>query len=397
MMDELRMIKISIFIFVVGMPVLGLLFFRQHRKEIFLVIGSLLFTLFITEGALAIFYPQVMEHDRMFEYDPTLGWRFIANKRSAFVATDVGHHWIKTNSMGFRDSEALPVPKGYKKVMVLGDSFVSNLAVRDQEVFTELIEQRLGHAKVMNFGVNGYGQVQELLLLKQLLKKIKPDLIVLMVYVRNDFIDNVGGYWFHPRPYATWSENGSEMTIHPLSDNLPARESFKPSFWSFYKKSNLYWFLNERLNILIRKYLHSDQYTPPELYLCDTEPSQKTVLMYRTMEALLNKIAALMKARHIPLIFAVAPSRVQVDNGAWASVEKNNQAERFNRALPDQKLMSWAEKHHWHMVDLLPGLRKEARSRQLYYPVEQHWNQEGNEAVATSIIEYLNSVQLLKH
>jgi len=395
--DESRMVKYIILLLFLALPIFGFVVFRQYRKELLLTLISFVFTFFALEIFMSVFYPQVMEHDQMFEYDQTLGWRFIANKKSTYVATDIQHHWVQTNSLGFRDRE-IPIANGErKKILVLGDSFVSNLAVKDDEVFTELMEQRLKNTDVLNFGVNGYGQVQEYLLLKKWLDQVNPDVVVLMIYIRNDFIDNIGGYWFHPRPYAAWNANGSEMTIHSLSGDLPARESFKSSFWSFYKKSNLYWFLNERLNILIRKYLHSDQYTPPELYLCDTEPSQKTVLMYRTMEALLNKIAILVKARHVPLIFAVAPSRVQVDNGVWTSVIKNNQAEKFNRALPDQKLMIWAEKHHWRMVDLLPGLRKEASSRQLYNPVEQHWNKGGNEVVATSIIQYLNSVRILKH
>jgi len=71
---------------------------------------------------------------------------------------------IQTNSLGFRDHA--PPSNKKNRIMVLGDSFVSNVSVKDDEVFTEIMETRMKDSDVMNFGVNAYGEVQEYLLLK---------------------------------------------------------------------------------------------------------------------------------------------------------------------------------------------------------------------------------------
>jgi hypothetical protein len=96
--------------------------------------------------------------------------------------------------MGFRDND-LPTDPAVRRIMFVGDSFVSNLAVKDDEVFTELMERALPRTAVLNFGVNGFGPVQEYLLLQRWLDQVRPALVVVMIYVRNDFQDNVADDW----------------------------------------------------------------------------------------------------------------------------------------------------------------------------------------------------------
>ena len=119
--------------------------------------------------------------------------------------------------MGFRDHA--PSANKKRKLLVLGDSFVSNISVKDNEVFTEIMEDQLKKYDVLNFGVSGYGQVQEYLLLQQLIKTIKPDIVLLIIYVQNDFTDNIGPYWGYSRPYASLEGEDSILVIHPQSKN----------------------------------------------------------------------------------------------------------------------------------------------------------------------------------
>jgi hypothetical protein len=157
------------------------LFFRNKRKEIALGLFSFVFAIFIAEAFVRLFYPQIMEHDKMFEYDPYLGWKFISNKKGAIVYQGETRHYIETNYIGFRDDPPPPDQDKIRKILVLGDSFVSNISVKDSEVFTEVLEQRLKNTAVLNFGVNGYGQVQEYLLLQKWLRKIDLFVMILMI------------------------------------------------------------------------------------------------------------------------------------------------------------------------------------------------------------------------
>ena len=171
----------------------------------------------VSEFLLRIFLPQVSSHDKMFEYDPWLGWKFIANAKGEITYPGGVRNFVEINAMGFRDHA--PSPDKEKKLMVLGDSFVSNISVKDNEVFTEIMEDELSEYDVLNFGVNGYGQVQEYLLAEQWIRNIKPEIIILMLYVQNDFTDNVGAYWSYSRPYASLESKDSVLVIHPQLKN----------------------------------------------------------------------------------------------------------------------------------------------------------------------------------
>ena len=342
-MTEMRIIKISILSLGALLPILSFFFIRNRRKEIALLCFSFVFIFFITEAFLRQFYPQLMEHDQMFEYDPQIGWRFFSNKKGHIVYSGEARHWIKTNSLGFRDNS--PPSNNQKKILVVGDSFVSNIAIKDSQVFTEVMEQSLKSTSVMNFGVNGYGQVQEYLLLKKWLDKIKPDLVILMIYIRNDFNENMGGYWLHPRPFVSWDKENSELIFHsppPPPDKGLTSDLFTKSF----KKLHVLEFLNKKFNILKNKYFHGDQSEnkpsinkAPEFYLCHTQTSKNTKLMHRTMEALLMKIADYVDEFHAPLIFAIAPSIIQVEDKLWTTTILNNseEPENYKRSLPNDR------------------------------------------------------------
>lgn len=182
----------------------------------------------------------------MFDYDPDLGWRFMPNHSGSIVYSGEARHYITTNAWGFRDN---PPPAGHiRRILVLGDSFVINVSVRDNEVFTEVMERALKGTAVLNFGVNGYGQVQEYLLLQQWLDKVNPHLVILLIYIRNDFQDNMGAEWLYPRPFASWDGQHASLKIHP-SPPAPAIRASQ-SFWQLYKRFHAYHLVDQELGRL---------------------------------------------------------------------------------------------------------------------------------------------------
>ena len=187
----------------------------------------------------------------MFEYDAVLGWKFIPSKTGAILYGKEANHNIRTNELGFRGG-SLPFDSDeQKKILVLGDSFVSNLAVKEHEVFTEIIEDKLENTVVLNAGVNGYSQVQQYLLLKQIYEKFKPDLILSMIYLRNDFHENLGGFWLYPRPTVSWSSDESEFKIIPTPPNK--EKQVKNSFFSVRNRLHSYALFDRILNHILNR------------------------------------------------------------------------------------------------------------------------------------------------
>jgi hypothetical protein len=331
----------------------------------------------------------------MFEYEPLLGWRFTPNKTGSIVYTGEARHYIRINSQGFRDDEPSRETRRAKRILVVGDSFVTNLAVKDQEVFTEVMQRELPDTDVLNFGVNGYSTVQEYLLLQQKTDVVDPDVVILVIYMRNDFTENVGEEWVpYPRPTAAWNEDSTIELVSPP----PPRPAHSASPLKFYKRLHLNELVNRSLSMIPRQtgggYAPSGR-TPPELYLCRRELAPDTQRLYRIMEQMLLRIQQLVAARHKPLVLVLAPSMVQVDGQLMSSVLRRYGVEDSDYAFsqPDDMLMRFAEEHGFEAIDLLPTLRSEAtRGKRLYNRHEQHWNAEGNRVVAGVLLEHLRSL-----
>jgi hypothetical protein len=127
-----------------------------------------------------------VERDHFCMYDPEIGWVNRPNAKGKFSSTSV-----RVNSQGLRDREH-SLDKGPQfRVLVLGDSFVWGCYAEQDELFTEVLEQRLGNCEVINMGCSGYGQDQELLLLKREGLKYSPDLVIVNVHFDSDIWNNV--------------------------------------------------------------------------------------------------------------------------------------------------------------------------------------------------------------
>ena len=130
-------------------------------------------------------------------YDKRLGWRNIPN----WQATTHGHK-LTINSLGMRGREHSVVkPRGTKRILVLGSSFTWGFGVADDEVFSELLEDKLanfGHARyeVLNTGVSGWGTDQALLFLADEGFQYAPDLVVLSFNLTEHPIYNVNSVQF---------------------------------------------------------------------------------------------------------------------------------------------------------------------------------------------------------
>lgn len=390
-MASTLLIKIIIALLGIGTITFAFLFFKTKRREIALLAVSMAIGIIISEFLLRIFLPQITNHLTMFEPDPILGWKFISNGKWEYSYPGGVRSVVEINSIGFRDHT--PSSDKERKLLILGDSFVSNVAVNGSEVFTEVMEDQLKNYDVLNFGVVGYGQVQEYLLLQKWIKKIKPDVVLLTIYLRNDFIDNIGAYWGYSRPYASLEGQDSILVIHPESH--PQSKYQRKDTSSIFSKSHLNLLVNRSLNKIIQE---DSSLAPPEFYLCQWPPRKKEDLMFRIMGELLLKIANLGKENDVPVVFALAPSLVQIEDELWESFLKKNvkYQKKFVRSLPNDRLMEFAQRNHLLMLDLFPQLHQESKTNvDLYHPAEQHWTKEGNRVVANALIDYLESKSLI--
>lgn len=101
-----------------------------------------------------------------------------------------------TNSKGLRDTRefAYDKPPGTDRILSLGDSHTQGYEVRQEATFSAVLERYLSSqgrkVEVLNAGVSGFSNAEQLAYLENEGVRYKPDLVVLGFFA-NDFEDNL--------------------------------------------------------------------------------------------------------------------------------------------------------------------------------------------------------------
>ena len=136
--------------------------------------------------------PPSLRSTQAFEPHPVYGVAPIPGIAGVRHTVEYAHPFAHT-PQGFRAGSALGVVAAHKRaprVLFLGDSFTYGMGVADDETFVNRVAAALPGVEVVNAGVNGYGQFEELALLDALGPALRPDLTV-VVFFWNDLEDNL--------------------------------------------------------------------------------------------------------------------------------------------------------------------------------------------------------------
>jgi len=152
------------------------------------------------------------DNDRGAIFDSELGWRLVPH------ITKKDFQWsaslpATTNSLGWRDDEftAGPVP-GHTRILALGDSFTFGFGVDYGQRFSEFMEQSSESIEVLNMGVFAYGTDQELLAYQLYGKALRPDIVVINLYLGNDLAD-IRSNEVHSFPKPYFVMDGSSLNL----------------------------------------------------------------------------------------------------------------------------------------------------------------------------------------
>ena len=103
-------------------------------------------------------------------------------------------HSFSHTAQGFRGGPGIrPVDvsaHSRPRLLFLGDSFTYGLGASDEDIFVNIVARNLRDIDVVNGGVNGFGQRDQLAMLDAIGDRLQPDLVVLMFFW-NDLEDNL--------------------------------------------------------------------------------------------------------------------------------------------------------------------------------------------------------------
>jgi hypothetical protein len=158
------------------------------------IVGTVLYTLLAAEVFLRIMYPIPLIP--RYVVASSLGIR--GNQPNA-VYWHVSPHYkiqMRTNSKGIRADREIPYekPAGVKRILLLGDSFGMGYEVDLKDTFIHQMEVNLNQmgipCETINLSVSGFGNAEELILLREEGLKYSPDLVVL-AWHSTDYDDNI--------------------------------------------------------------------------------------------------------------------------------------------------------------------------------------------------------------
>src|SRR5262249_9616797 len=120
-------------------------------------------------------------------HHPVIGYEYVPGTRLELAQPGGRTYTLTVNQAGIRaDREYLQAkPPGTRRLLVFGDSFAAGQYVSNSQRFTEMLERRVPRLEVLNFGLEGSGTDQQLLLYEEVGRKYEHDAVLVFPFLQN--------------------------------------------------------------------------------------------------------------------------------------------------------------------------------------------------------------------
>lgn len=336
-----------------------------HLKQILLAFFTVFFFLFFFEIIL-----RVTEHPIIFPVDTKYHYTYVPNTKIIHTLPEGKTFYKRTNSEGFVDNEFL----GDKPIFLLGDSYAACLQA--DACVHEILEKEL-QMPVFNFGIGGYGTLHELGILEGY-KHLQPSVILLYFLPQNDLVENERYLY-------------AEKSLLALGDEKDGLRTF-----SFYREKmemilqNLLVFFPS-----LRKQLNAEKSVQNyEVYLQQYQPVWEK--RWQTECEAVTAIARLTASLNATLVLITVTGSEQVYPSIWRELQDIYPVlweNEYNLSKPNSIIAECAKKQGIFHLDLLPSFKR--NQAMLHYPVDGHWNTEGQLFAAEKIIDFLEAQNIV--
>ncbi len=342
---------------------------RRRLRVAALALGS---TVAILAAELAIRIVVAVRHPSLMVVDDELGWRHAAGVERT-LQNELGQRVVV--AFDERGLRATPHPTartpGVARVLVVGDSFVEGAMADAPDLWTVLLDARLGdEVEIFNGGHGGYGTVQQLLWLQRDGLAFAPDVVVHVVFA-NDLFDNTTPFLegVGARPFATL--DGGELRLHPVD-----AAAFEPFLMPFPFRT---WF--HRHSALYRS-LHKNVFLPAAGARLRDDANRRrdatpVAVQREVLLALLERMQQTVSRAGASWVLVLAPSVVEA---------------AARRSETHAVVAEWAAARGIPCLSLLdavqPASPDDAPS---YLPLDTHWTREGHARVAAAVEPFVRA------
>jgi hypothetical protein len=354
---------------------------------------------------------------------------------------------FRTNSMGLRYHE-LPLNKTSDhefRTFVLGDSMTEGFGVEDPDRFTSILEKTLSTPDrpmyFLNGGLSGRGPLQYGRMLFTVGLRYHPDLAVFVIHANDpddvpadshlDLYRQRDGTFAVREPDLLWPPGGRVSRLaYRLMPWIYGRLQYRAAHRDSSQLTSLNFekFIAERarrLNMpaadveawkarLDPKILQAavdGQFNGAQLALGLFEPDHWVNCLdlstdvgkarWSDMERILDETDTLCRETHLTCAFVYSPTTVQYDP-TGGSLQRRLGIHIRSEWLTEpseleRRLEKWSAAHSVAYMSLTDDFRRVARQRpgSLFFPLDGHWNREGNQVAASALSAWLRERRLV--
>lgn len=322
-----------------------------------------------------------------------IGFEFLNDH---FVAPREFKRDTTVNRLKMHDIQPPPRAKGTRRVLLLGDSYVEAVSVPIPQGVSRRLEahlsekDELGPVDVVSLGKEGWGQRDELSILRRRGRGMRPDLVLLLFTSRNDVYNNAIRL---PEKILNLRLLKEARKTHvPLPYLIRAEDAHGLVF----KNLALNRLISHRLTLP-----EARAATPlPAMFAAfDVSAQKRWKSAWNETETLLLKLRS--EARSMGARFAVASAstpegvlapekgaaRLQASHPDFANTE-------FDTDLVDHRLIEICERNQIELTTMQPALRalQAETGEPLHWPLDGHWNRAGNDAAAKLLAEFAATI-----
>jgi hypothetical protein len=356
------------------------------------------------------------ESTKAYEFSPNRHHQLVPNSKYHHKELEFNYLW-ENNSLGMRDRPRMKeTPPNTFRILFLGDSMVQGYGVPLEQSMVYLLENSINQPprsqkiEILNGGIFGYSPLLEYLYLQEIFPKVKPDLILVGLFLGNDIGDDhfytESGKWQSndqvlftemtwPWDYMNKVLAEEKSSANKNSTNLNNRHSFSQIiFDKVFMRSQIVREIVQlrkqnrtveaekarlkRQEEMVIKYKDNIRVNLGLVNYPVGDRQQRMKYWEKTL-SYLTKIHLYCEKQNIPMVLVLIPVLESKIN-------------KFNE--PYEIAEEFAKKLKIPMIQLLPEMRQHPPET-LIFPLDGHWNQTGNQIASKIMDQQLRQLDLL--
>ena len=320
----------------------------------------------------------ILTDHSVFSYKPNNEYTI---KRQEFNNT------VRVNSKGLIDYEyKYNKPIGTKRIIMLGDSFIAGQELPLEKTITKKLEKMLNKNsekyEVINMGFGGFGPTAEAVLLEKEGIKYNPDMVILNLFIGNDFVKidfGVSG----SIPKEMFENSSSIENVDFKVTKIQKLKNF------IFRNYFTYTYVKKLVSSIGFQLTGNEDYDELDIY--NKQYLESTEKGLEKLKIILKHLKRYTDEKSIKFLVVLIPTKQQVDDGKFSEMVRQNKLDKSDLEINrGQKiLLQFGKENDIIMLDLLPAFSKRNKNNTFYFDIDGHWNEKGHELAAILIYETL--------